>query len=188
MIHGHSCCEIRNDNLSLVCDPWLVGSTYWRSWFNFPKSPDFESLLEIWKKQDLILFYITHLHWDHFHGPTLKKIIKSCPNNYKFLIPRTPEKRLKCDLELIVGKHNVVELIHAKKYNFLKNISLLSFQTGPFISDSILSISSSEFSLLNMNDAKVLKLSMSHLLSLIPKPNYVLRSHSSANDRSCFRN
>ena len=28
---------------------------------------------------------------------------------------------------------------------------------------------------------------MSHLLSLIPKPNYVLRSHSSANDRSCLR-
>ena len=40
---------------------------------------------------------------------------------------------------------------------------------------------------MNINDAKILKLSMDHLLSIIPKPNYVLRSHSSANDRSCFR-
>ena len=28
---------------------------------------------------------------------------------------------------------------------------------------------------------------MSHLLSIIPKPNYVLRSHSSANSRCCYR-
>ena len=28
---------------------------------------------------------------------------------------------------------------------------------------------------------------MMHLLSLIPKPDYVLRSHSSANDRCCLR-
>ena len=35
--------------------------------------------------------------------------------------------------------------------------------------------------------AKIFKLSLRHLLSLIPKPDYVLRSHASANDRCCFR-
>lgn len=187
MIHGHSCCEINSTNFSIICDPWLVGSAYWRSWFNFPETPDFDTLIKRWSKKDQLFFYITHLHWDHFHGPTLKKIIDNCSNNYKFLIPKTPEKRLFLDLESIVGKDNIMELTHAKKYNIVDDLSILSFQSGPFFADSIFSIFSKDFSLLNINDAKIFKLSLSHLLSLIPKPNYVLRSHSSANDRCCLR-
>ena len=141
-----------------------------------------------WSEQENLFFYITHLHWDHFHGPTLKKIIKICNRNYKFLIPKTPETRLKFDLESVVGKENIFELSHCKKYNLIDDTSVLSFQSGPLLADSILSVSSNEFSVLNINDTKIFDLSMSHLLSLIPKPNYVLRSHSSANDRSCFRN
>ena len=38
-----------------------------------------------------------------------------------------------------------------------------------------------------MNDAKIMKLSLAHLLSIVERPNYVLRSHSSANCRCCFR-
>ena len=138
MIHGHSCCEIKGKNYSIICDPWLVGSAYWRSWFNFPCSPNFDSLIKRWSSQKLIYFYITHLHWDHFHGPTLKKIIGSSPKNYKFLIPKTPELRLKSDLESIVGKNQIIELVHGKKYNLIDEISILSFQTGPFFADSIL--------------------------------------------------
>jgi len=187
MIHGHSCCEVRGSNYSIICDPWLVGSAYWRSWFNFPAAPDIDSLLNNWCKQKNLYFYITHLHWDHFHGPTLKKIIKNCPNNYKFLIPKTPEKRLFLDLKSIVGKNKIIELTHAKKYKLIEDVSILSFQAGPFFADSAISISSRNFSLLNINDAKIFKLSLRHLLSLIPKPDYVLRSHASANDRCCFR-
>ena len=79
-IHGHSCLEVRKKNLSLICDPWLLGSTYWRSWWNFPEPPNFESLLDVWHKKDKLYIYITHLHWDHFHGPTLRGINKSCEN------------------------------------------------------------------------------------------------------------
>ena len=77
-IHGHSCLEIRSQNTSLVCDPWLLGSTYWRSWWNFPESPDLDSLIDNWSKKEYFYVYITHLHWDHFHGPTLRKIKQSC--------------------------------------------------------------------------------------------------------------
>ena len=64
----------------------------------------------------------------------------------------------------------------------------MSFQFGPFFADSILSINSPEFSILNINDAKIMDLSLKHLLSIIPKPKYVLRSHSRiANPRCCFR-
>ena len=57
-IHGHSCLEIRTNNLSLVCDPWLSGSAYWRSWWNFPESKDFNSLLDIWCKQKISIFIL----------------------------------------------------------------------------------------------------------------------------------
>ena len=187
LIHGHSCCEIRSSNYSLVCDPWLLGSAYWRSWFNFPVNTNLEELINIWSQKKFVYFYITHIHWDHFHGPTIKKIIKHLPNNYKFLIPKTPEKRLNSDLLSIVNKNKVIELVHCKKYDLFDEISILSFQTGPFFSDSILSVSSKKFSLLNMNDAKLFKFSMNHLLSQIPKPQYVLRSHSSANSRCCLK-
>ena len=59
-IHGHSCLEIRTEKVTLICDPWLVGSTYWRSWWNFPKSPDLDSLLDLWSEKDNLFIYITH--------------------------------------------------------------------------------------------------------------------------------
>lgn len=187
LIHGHSCLEIRSKSLSLICDPWLLGSTYWRSWWNFPESPDLDSLLEIWSKKEKVYIYITHLHWDHFHGPTLRKIKREC-KNCQFIIPKTPEARLKFDLESVVGGNCICEIGHTETLNLSDGLSVLSFQVGPFFADSILSINSSEFNILNMNDAKILDFSLAHLLSMIPKPNYVLRSHSSANDRCCYRN
>src|SRR5688572_18674670 len=57
-----------NSGKTLVCDPWLIGSSYWRSWWNYP--PVSKSLVDS-LKPDYI--YLTHIHWDHFHGPSLKK-------------------------------------------------------------------------------------------------------------------
>ena len=185
-IHGHSCLEIRKNNFSLVCDPWLVGSAYWRSWWNFPESKNLDSLLKIWSKQKNLYIYITHLHWDHFHGPTIRKIKDYC-KSVKFIIPKTPEIRLKKDLESLIGNKSIYEIRHAEKLKLDDKLSILSFQFGPFFADSILSINSPEFSILNINDAKIMDLSLKHLLSIIPKPKYVLRSHSSANPRCCFR-
>ncbi len=169
-----------------MCDPWLLGSCYWRSWWNFPPQDNFYEILERWKNQDDLFIYITHLHWDHFHGPTIKSIIKKAPF-CKFIIPKTPERRIYTDLKSIIGKSRIIEIPHSKKFKISQQISICSFQSGPFFADSALSIFSSDFCILNLNDSKLLPLSNSHLLSLIPKPDYVLRSHSSANSRCCYR-
>ena len=123
---------------------------------------------------------------DHFHGPTIRKIKDYC-KSVKFIIPKTPEIRLKKDLESLIGNKSIYEIRHAEKLKLDDKLSILSFQFGPFFADSILSINSPEFSILNINDAKIMDLSLKHLLSIIPKPKYVLRSHSSANPRCCFR-
>ena len=96
-IHGHSCLELKAQNTAILFDPWLNGSAYWRSWWNFPEPESLDEIIKSLSKCNQIYIYITHLHWDHFHGPTLRKIYKELPNS-KFLISRVPEKRLKNDL------------------------------------------------------------------------------------------
>ena len=63
---SHAGLQVTAREKSLICDPWLIGSCYWRSWWNYPAvskqllqtlSPDF--------------IYLTHIHWDHFQGPSL---------------------------------------------------------------------------------------------------------------------
>ena len=58
----------------LVCDPWLVGSTYWRSWWNYPPVPE-ELVASL--KPDFI--YLTHLHWDHLQSVSPKRFDPETP-------------------------------------------------------------------------------------------------------------
>ena len=93
-IHSHSCLEFRLNKISILFDPWLIGSAYWRSWWNFPEPTPFESLIKEISSCEELYIYITHLHWDHFHGPTLRKLYKLIPK-LKFIISNVPEKDLK---------------------------------------------------------------------------------------------
>ena len=185
LIHSHSCCEIRLKEVSLLCDPWLFGSCYWRSWWNFPRPEALESLLKVWKQKKLVLIYITHLHWDHFHGPTLKRLASEL-GNIRFLIPKTPESRLHQDLALFAKSIPIDQLIHAKNYNY-HPFNLVSFQQGIAFADSTLAIKVGQDWIWNMNDCKLTNHSLKHLSSIAGRPKYALRSHSSANWRSCIR-
>ena len=185
LIHSHSCCEIRLKEVSLLCDPWLFGSCYWRSWWNFPRPESLESLLKIWKQKRLVLIYITHLHWDHFHGPTLKRLASEL-GNVRFLIPKTPESRLHKDLKLFAKSIPIDQLVHAKDYSY-DAFTLISFQQGIAFADSTLAIKIGQDWVWNMNDCKLTSHSLKHLSSIAGKPTYALRSHSSANWRSCIR-
>ena len=70
-ILSHAGLLVEHAGARLVCDPWLLGSCYWRSWWNFPE-PDPELIADL--GADFI--YLTHLHWDHFHGPSLKRLFR----------------------------------------------------------------------------------------------------------------
>ena len=185
LIHGHSCCEIRLKEVSLLCDPWLFGSCYWRSWWNFPKPESIESLLKVWKQKRLVLIYLTHLHWDHFHGPTLRRLVSEL-GNVRFLIPKTPESRLGQDLKLFAKTIPIDQLIHAKDYTY-DLFTLISFQQGIAFADSTLAIKVGQDWIWNMNDCKLTSHSLKHLSAIAGTPKYALRSHSSANWRSCIR-
>jgi len=87
----------------LICDPWLIGSCYWRSWWNFPE-PD-PSLLEDLRPN---FIYLTHLHWDHFHGPSLRKLFRP---DTTIIVPKVHTSRMTEDLKWL-GFNNIVEAPH----------------------------------------------------------------------------
>jgi UDP-MurNAc hydroxylase len=175
-IHGHACLEVISSGKSLICDPWLVGSTYWRSWWNYP--PLKPNILET---IDPDYIYITHIHWDHFHGPTLRKL----GTDKTVIIPKTPELRLLEDIKSI-GFKKIIELEHGETIQLGDDFQLTSYQFGPIFADSVVVIEVEDLVLFNSNDAKIMGLPLKQVLKNHPHIDFVFRSHSSANSRLCY--
>tara|TARA_B100000212_G_C27363913_1_gene529457 strand:+ start:317 stop:1744 length:1428 start_codon:yes stop_codon:yes gene_type:complete len=169
---GHACLYVEYKNIRLLIDPWIIGSCYWRSWWNYP---------EVTK--DLISYvnpthiYITHLHWDHYHGPSLRKF-QNC--NPKILLPKHFSKRMKGDLLKDFNFSNILELDHGKKYKLRDNFQLASYQFNPVIIDSALVVEVDGITLLDTNDSKTFGLSLKQIINNHPKIDFAFRSHSSA--------
>ena len=174
-ILGHACLEVTSQNRSLVCDPWLVGSAYWRSWWNYPPVP--EGLVET-LRPDFI--YLTHMHWDHFHAPTLRRL----GLDRHLLVPKTPDRRIYNDLRDI-GCTNITELTHGVPFEIAPGFIVSSYQFGHF-PDSVLMIQADGRTIMNANDCKIMGWPLAQVLKAFPKIDFLLRSHSSANARLCF--
>ena len=172
---SHAGLMVTADNKTLICDPWLVGSTYWRSWWNYPPVED--DLLNS-LKPDFI--YITHVHWDHFAAPSLKRFDKNTP----VIIPREPCGRMLRDLHDI-GFMNVIELSHGESMDLSSNFTITSYHFHVF-TDSGLIIEADDKVIFNANDAKFMGWPLQQILKNHPRIDFVLRSHSSANSRICY--
>ena len=135
----------------LLTDPWLVGSTYWRSWWlqNYPTE---EKLAEL---SEVKFAYITHEHPDHFHPPSLRKL-GATP---LYLSPDLPENRITQYLE----EHKfTAELVPSLQWRELTpSVRILSIPL--WNDDSVLLVDTPEAVVFNLNDAKP---SMRHLRHL----------------------
>jgi UDP-MurNAc hydroxylase len=166
--HAGLCLE--HNGVKVVSDPWLVGSCYWRSWWNFPEPPS--NLIEN-LQPDYI--YLTHLHWDHFHGPSLKKLF--APET-QILVPKVHTTRMLRDLEWL-GFKNVTEISHGGKVQLGEDFTLHSYQFGLGV-DSALLVAGGGYTVFNCNDSKCFGLPLQQITAQFPKIDFVLRSHSSA--------
>ncbi len=174
-ILSHACLLVRTENASIVIDPWLLGSCYWRSWWNFPE-PDFDEkeLAQV----DAVV--ISHIHWDHWHGPTLKKLFRGKP----VYIPDEPGLRSGEDLGGI-GFKEVIRVPHAETVR-VKDIAITMYQFGLFLNDAAVVIEADGVKVLNANDAKVAGWALDNILDRHGPFDFALRSHSSANTRICY--
>jgi UDP-MurNAc hydroxylase len=172
---SHAGLRVAVNGCELLCDPWLVGSTYWRSWWNYPPVP--RELVEQ-LKPDFI--YLTHLHWDHFQADSLRLF----PKDVQMLVPYDRYGRMTRDLKAI-GKTNIRELRHGERVELAPGLAVRSFQFSPFITDSALAIEADGQVLLNANDAKFVGMPLRHIRRIYPQVDFCFRSHSSANARAC---
>ena len=155
----------------MLVDPWLVGSCYWRSWYNFPMpEPELiRNLAPNW-------IYLTHIHWDHFHGPSLRRF----PPDRPVLVPLQPMKRMIEDLKTM-GFTDVREIPHGGRVELAPGFHLHSFGFGvPWCKDSVVVLQDARTTLLNANDCKIFGMSLRQITRRFPRVDFVLRSHSSA--------
>jgi UDP-MurNAc hydroxylase len=169
-ILSHAGLCVEHNGVRIVSDPWLIGSCYWRSWWNFPEPP--AALVEN-LNPDYI--YLTHLHWDHFHGASLKKLFSP---NVHILVPEVPTKRMVLDLNYL-GFHNVTEIPHGGMIRLGEDFTLHSYQLGPGV-DSAMVLQGGGVTLFNCNDCKHFGLPLRQITNKFPKIDFVFRSHSNA--------
>ena len=173
---SHACIEVNHNNTSIIIDPWLIGSCYWRSWWNYP--PVKNNFNDLNPKA----IYITHVHWDHWHGPTLKKFLNS---DIQIITHDEPNKRSLRDLKNF-GFKNIKILKHGETYSIDK-IKITPYQFGLFLNDSAVVIETPDMKILNANDCKIAGASLEQIKKTHGKFDFALRSHSSANDRVCYK-
>ena len=174
-ILSHASLLVKTESSSIVIDPWLVGSCYWRSWWNFPKPAFTESDLE---HVDAVV--ISHVHWDHWHGPTLKKYFKG----KAVVTSEDPNLRSEHDLRSMEF-NDITRLSHAKSLN-IGDIKVTFYNFGLFLTDSAIVIEAGGTTILNANDAKIAGWPLKKILRDHGPIDFALRSHSSANTRVCY--
>jgi UDP-MurNAc hydroxylase len=169
-ILSHAGLLVEHAGTRLVCDPWLFGSCYWRSWWNFPE-PDPALIAGL--RADYI--YLTHLHWDHFHGPSLRRLFAPAT---RVLIPKVLTRRMVEDLRYL-GFHSITEIPHGGRVVLGEDFALRSYQFGLGV-DSGVVVSGAGVNLFNCNDAKFFGLPLRQILRDTPRIDFIFRSHSSA--------
>ena len=172
---SHASLLVTTGKASVIVDPWLVGSAYWRSWWNYPV-PKFD--VDEISKVDAVV--ISHIHWDHWHGPTLKKFFKGKP----VIVGDDPNPRSVNDLRQI-GFDEVSVVKHGKSLS-VGDIRLYFYNFGLLLNDSAIVIETPEVKILNANDAKLAGASLRHVVRRHHHFDFALRSHSSANNRICY--
>lgn len=169
-ILSHAGLLVEHAGVRVVCDPWVLGSCYWRSWWNFPE-PDPGLIRDL--RADFV--YLTHLHWDHFHGPSLQRLFGP---HTRMLVPKAPTRRMLEDLKYL-GFQDITEIPHGSALELAAGFRLHSYQFGLGV-DSAVVLEGGGTTLFNCNDAKFFGLPLQQIMRNHPRIDFLLRSHSSA--------
>lgn len=169
---NHAAVIIEVDDVKLLCDPWYFGSAFEDGWglrFDNPKA------LELSK--DCTHLWISHFHQDHFHIPTLKKLMEVNPDiimygNHSFNF------QLDSALKRAGVKH-IEPIYERKEIKLSDTVSITRYPTTGI--DNFLIIKSSEGTVMNFNDCKLPKRTRKSLAKKIGKIDVMLNNYNHAN-------
>jgi UDP-MurNAc hydroxylase len=165
---GHSCLYFETPAGTILVDPWLIGSCYWRSWWHFP--PSAEPRHE-WFEPDYI--YLTHHHFDHFHYPSMRKIDRGA----RVLIPQFGVEVMRKEVESL-GFEHVTELPHGEVTDLGQGVKVASYQYG--FDDTTFVVADGPNVVVDVNDCKIRDRSLRRVLEAFGRPTFVLKSYSFA--------
>jgi len=163
---GHACLYIETSGPTVLVDPWLTGSTYWRSWWHFPDSgePD-----PSWIEPDHV--YLTHHHWDHFHYPSMRRIDRKA----EVLVPKFGVDVMAGEVRSL-GFERVHELEHGVVAELGGGVRLASYQYG--FDDTLLIVQDGDVVVADLNDCKIRGRALEAALADFGPITFMLKTHS----------
>jgi UDP-MurNAc hydroxylase len=164
---GHSCLHAETAAGSILVDPWLWGSCYWRSWWHYPPTEVDDSV----SSPDFI--YLTHHHFDHFHYPSMRRLKKTA----KVLIPEFGVDVMAGEVRAL-GFDDVTELPHGEVVDLGNGVSVASYQYG--IDDSTFVIRDGEHVVADLNDCKIRGRALDDVIETFGRPTFAMKAHSFA--------
>jgi Beta-lactamase superfamily domain len=140
---NHASVCIHFDEVRLLIDPWFEGYAFGGGWglkFQNPRAWDFaQSASHLW---------LSHFHQDHFHLPTLEKILQINPeirvianDSYNFKFSARLEK---------IGFKNIIPFRERQPLEIAPSFIIKRFPATGI--DNILVIKSPDFTIVNYND------------------------------------
>jgi UDP-MurNAc hydroxylase len=165
---GHSALFIETSGPTILVDPWLAGSCYWRSWWHYPPTGDIEPR---WLAPDYL--YLTHDHFDHFHYPSIRRL----DPRTRVLVPRFGVDFMVGEFRRL-GFEDITEIRHGEEHELAPGVRIGSYQYG--FDDTLLVVADGDVSIWDVNDCKIRGRPLRKIVKQFGRPEIALKSHSFA--------
>ena len=187
--YGSACAEIVTEDVRILCDPWLLDGAFEGTWYHYPPLRS--------RPEDLDQYthlFISHIHPDHCHGPTLARLPRKC----HVLIAAAGEPFLQRSIEregftveaLEPGRTvTLAGRTEVTVFGAFTNNPLVTDAEIPNVIDSALVVSAGGQTVFNANDNTPDDAACAMLRARFPRLDLALLPYSGASEYpSCFEN
>lgn len=162
---GHSCLYVETRAGSILVDPWLIGSCYWRAWWHYPPA----DLDPRWLQPDYV--YLTHHHFDHFHYPSMRLLDRGT----QVLVPRFGVEVMGGEVRGL-GFDRVTELPSGEVVDLGHGVRIASYQYG--FDDTTFVVSDGATTLVDVNDCKIRGRPLRRVVEEFGRPTFLFKNYS----------
>jgi UDP-MurNAc hydroxylase len=144
---SHASVVIESHGLRIWTDPWLAGKVFNESWSLFPSAAFDPAMLD-----NIDYLWISHIHPDHFHIPSLSALPAEFKARVKVLFQDNHADRVFGVLEKC-GYKNFQVLQHRKRAALNDRTAVYCYSAGTL--DSCLGVIEPDGALFNINDSRL---------------------------------